>query len=281
MTKNNIAYSLPSDLQDWALRHWHLVDRLAHRRFRDETAAQEASLFVMDTMGGDDWRRLREFSGKARFSTFFCSVAYRLLEDYARKKYGRLRAPAWLTRLGGIWLYFFRLLCMERYPVQEAVALAQNRYPKSVPDNSQAIAEQILTKIPSCGKKQSETVPFDDDHSVAHVLTRHSEQQDKMEDDERRQLFAALAIQLYDEETTEHSTAPLAALITARIRLSDRERLLLKLCHREGISVTEAGRVLGLNRFQVHGQLKRLYARIREQLTNAGLAQELHELLMD
>jgi DNA-directed RNA polymerase specialized sigma24 family protein len=71
----------------------------------------------------------------------------------------------------------------------------------------------------------------------------------------------------------------LEKLVKQPVALSPEERLLLKLCHRDGLSVSEAGRMLGLNRFQTHGRLRRLYSRIREAFELHGLAEELRLLL--
>jgi DNA-directed RNA polymerase specialized sigma24 family protein len=71
----------------------------------------------------------------------------------------------------------------------------------------------------------------------------------------------------------------LEKVLHADISLEPRERLLLKLCFREGVAVAEAGRMLGWNRHQVHGRLRRLLERLRRDFTDAGLDQELRLLL--
>jgi RNA polymerase sigma factor (sigma-70 family) len=278
MTNSDTAYSCPDDLNDWVLSHWHLVDKLARRRFRDEVIAEEASLYVMEQCSADNWQRLRSFAGSARFSTFFCSVTYRLLEDFSRRKFGRLRAPAWLTRLGGIWLYLFRLLCQERHPLHEAVMIAESRYAQPQAGH-QMIAEQILTQIPSCGKIQHRQEPLTENTVLRHDDHPLSTQHHKLEGEEKRLFLAALAVTIFGDQTTDMNITTMAGLFETTLQLTGRERLLLKLCHRDGLSVAAAGRMLGLNRFQVHGQLKRLYRRIQQQLAEAGMAAELHQLL--
>ena len=71
----------------------------------------------------------------------------------------------------------------------------------------------------------------------------------------------------------------LARMSAAGLRLESRERLLLQLCYRDGVAVTEAGRMLGWNRFQTHGRLRRLLERLRQDLHRVGLDQELRLLL--
>ena len=46
-----------------------------------------------------------------------------------------------------------------------------------------------------------------------------------------------------------------------------------------GMAVAEAGRMLGWNRHQVHGRLRRLLARLQQDFAAAGLDEELRQLL--
>ncbi len=45
--------------------------------------------------------------------------------------------------------------------------------------------------------------------------------------------------------------------------------------------MTEAGRLLGLRTDQMHGRLRRLLQRIRQDMEDSGLAQELKGLLQE
>ena len=63
------------------------------------------------------------------------------------------------------------------------------------------------------------------------------------------------------------------------ISLSPDERLLLKLCYQDGLTVAKAGEMLGMSRFQAHGKKRRLMARLKEELERTGLDQELRLLL--
>ena len=84
---------------------------------------------------------------------------------------------------------------------------------------------------------------------------------------------------VFDEATADAGSRLLARVVAANIELAPRERLLLQLCFRDGVAVTEAGRMLGWNRFQVHGRLRRLLERLRRELARVGLEEELRLLL--
>ena len=100
-----------------------------------------------------------------------------------------------------------------------------------------------------------------------------------MTEGEREQLFATLGRVVFDEAVADSGSRLLARVVAANIELAPRERLLLKLCFRDGVAVTEAGRMLGWNRFQVHGRLRRLLERLRRELARVGLEEELRLLL--
>ena len=46
------------DLRKIALAHWHMVNAMARKRFSAEVVAEEAALFVLETLEKDNWERL-------------------------------------------------------------------------------------------------------------------------------------------------------------------------------------------------------------------------------
>ena len=154
----------------WVVEHWELVDRLALRRFVGEPLSQEAALFVMDRLEKDDWELLRCYRGNARLQSYFSSVVYNLLEDFARRKFGRVRPPLWLKKLGGIWLLLYRLLCLERFSIAEAAHLAADRYQHLDRDQIELMADRILGEIPTCGKTQYQEVSLDEQREQSLLL---------------------------------------------------------------------------------------------------------------
>ncbi len=63
------------------------------------------------------------------------------------------------------------------------------------------------------------------------------------------------------------------------ISLTPEDKLLLKHRYQEGLPVTEAGGLLGLNRFQASGRMRRLMARLKTEFERVGLDRELRLLL--
>lgn len=260
----------------WALKHWDLVNRLAGRRFGDDIMAEEAALYVMEMLEKDDWAALRSHRGGTRLKTFFASVVYNLLEDFSRKRFGRVRPPLWLNKLGGVWLLLYRLLCLERLSYLEATSRAAERFQHVSTGQVESAADRILGEIVSCGSAQFQQEQLKEDR---HAGTSGRSAESRAEEEERALVLAGLHHQFFGTAPEGKTEEALSRLANCSIELSSEERLLLKLHHVEGLSVSEAGKKLGLNRFQAHGKLRRLYKRIRKRFESAGHGETLRLLL--
>lgn len=259
-----------------ALAHWNLINRLAVRRFGTAPLAEEAALFVMDSLAADSWKRLQAHSGKGSFKSYLASLSWRLLEDFSRKRFGRVRPPLWVKKLGGIWSVLFSLLCLERLSVSDAVESASCRYPASEKDDLEDAALSLLGRIPQCGKHQGLEFSFDETEAAGD-LNEYPEL--LLEKDEQAYLFASLFSQLTGDNHEVQVPEKFAIILKKGISLRPEERLLLKLLYRDNVGVARAGTLLGLNRDQVNGRVRRLLARLRTDFQNMGLEEELLELL--
>ncbi|WP_161629816.1 sigma-70 family RNA polymerase sigma factor [Desulfogranum japonicum] len=267
-----------STWQETAMAEWKMINRLAMRRFPSEALAEEAALFVINGLAEDNWRRLRAFSGKSSAKTYIAALTHRLLEDFARKRFGRIKPPAWVHRLGGIWTTLFKLLCLERYTPDEAVAIIKNRQPASSATLEHA-AYTLLGEIPSCGEYRGEPAELVEEANPEQDSGQASSQQLELERQERAQLLTILGRMCLSIESPAETEAFVEKISELSFDLAPEETLLLQLCYRDGLSVAEAGRMLGLNRYQVHGRLRRLLERIRNTIRDAGLEKELRQLL--
>lgn len=281
MTTSNPLSNSALVLQQRALSHWDLVNRLAHRRFHKEELAEEAALYVMDTLAKEDWKRLQQFSGKSKFSTYFSSVSFRLLEDFARARFGRITPPKWIKEMGGIWISLFRILCLERFSFADAIHIAETKFQEIEPERIENAAEKIIGEIPHCGKLQQEQ-SFEEEHFIDENHDHpHGSTSQTPEAKQRNQILEALGQEIFgqsiDEENDQYQV--LENLIKHKIALKSEETLLLKLCYIDGLSTTKAGQMLGINRFQAHGRLRRLLARIKKHFVDAGCVDEIRSLL--
>jgi len=251
------------------------INRLAARRFSSPALAEEAALFVLESLERDDWQRVRSHSGHAPFAVYLASLTWRLLEDFARRRFGRRQAPAWVRALGGVHLLLFRLLCLERLGLLEAVELTAQRQHLPILAEIESAAHGILEKIVDCRAHQGLEVDLDEAGQSVRDCTPFT----RFEDEDRDCFLESVFAGVFDREDNDRRTATHAALGRLRLDLAPEERLLLKMCYQDGLSVTRAGELLGLGRHQVHGRLRRLLSRIGDALTRAGIADELRELL--
>lgn len=251
------------------------INRLAARRFSSPALAEEAALFVLDALEEDDWQRVRSHSGPAPFAVYLASLTWRLLEDFSRRRFGRRQAPAWLRALGGIHLLLYRLLCLERLGLPEAVEMAAQRQHHLILAEIEAAAHAILEKIVDCRAHQGLEVELDEAGQNVQDGTPFA----RFEDEDRDCFLESIFAGVFDRGDGGRRAATHAALGRLRLDLAPEERLLLQMCYQDGLSVARAGEILGLGRHQVHGRLRRLLARIGEALARAGLADELRDLL--
>ncbi len=266
-----------NEYKDIVLAHWSLINHMAARRFSGPLA-EEAALYVLEKLQEDDCHRLRTHDGRATWQAFIGMLTSRLLEDFARKKFGRLRPPVWLRKLGGIWLDLYDFLCRQRLSSSDAVEMVLVRS-TALRKQVDRAARTILAKVTDCGRHQGLEVELAEDQPPADSIGQNHRQspEETMAAAERRLFFSLLL-----ETDVDAARLGLVDRLVDALRetgLTAEERLLLQMIYRDQIPVREAGRLLGLNVNQVHGRLRRLLSRLRQNLQQAGLEEELRLLL--
>lgn len=263
--------------EEMYLQNWDFINRLARARFRDENLADEAVIFVHDQLRDSNWKRMTAFEQRSSFKTYLAHVVRRLLEDFARNRFGRKRAPLWIDRLGGVWKELFTLLCIESLSVLQAVQSVCSRSGAAESDFLMDCAAQIVDKVKDCGTVRGPDIPLED----AALETLASAAEHPMDNPEdicsatqsssfMQALRAVLDISDEQEELTDPGTVDhFRHLLSQSLRIDAEGRLLLRLVFEEGLSVSDAGRRLGLNAGQTHGRMRRLQAHIREGITAA------------
>lgn len=248
-------------------KHIPLIDALASKRFPQSVLADEAVVYVLQKLQEDPSRRLAGYSGSCRFSTYLSVVVSRLFEDFSRAKFGRLRPPVWLKRLGGMWLVLFKLLCMERKSFPQAVDEMMTYYDLSA-KTAEHMGATILAEVVDCGHRKGQMVVSDgvegyagDGNDVAGLF----------EEEQRHLLFRALFQKLVADDG--------GGLFDLDFKLSGQEKILLKLCYQDGIGVSTAGEMVGLSVHQAHGKMRRVLARIKKILQDSGKAVALESFL--
>jgi len=265
---------------DWkkkTVEQWEHINKAAVRRFGDGSLAEEAALAVMDGLEANDWQRLRAYSGKASLASFIRVLTARLLEDFARTRFGRVRPPLWVKTLGGIWNKLFAALCLERLRVSEAVEVVFQRQCNVDKEEIEDAAYSLLGRIPDCGTARGYEVPYDEMYHGETV----SELSQQEEQDEQAQMLKYLFQMILGKEEKEISEDGINKFQGLQIQLDPRDKMLLKLCFQDDLGIAAAGRLLGQTRYQAHGRMRRIMARIRREFERIGIDRELLLFLQD
>lgn len=157
-------------------------------------------------------------------------------------------------------------------PFNEAIHIAENRLPSLTQIEIEKMAEEILGRIVDCAMPQIE-------HTDIHPeLTAGDTPFSKTSKTEEKVISQVLS-HIFGETISRQQKDAFEKLFTVRLDLQPAEQLLLKLCYRDGVSQVDAGKILGLNRFQINGRIRRTLDKIRSAFTEAGLADELQLIL--
>lgn len=252
--------------------------RLAERRFPDATVADAAVNYVLEQLQADGFARVRAHDGRASLATFLTTVAAHLIEDYARKRFGRVTVPAWVRERGGLWLRLYELMCRERYSLRDAVGVAAVLFGADAAPVEDA-ARAIRARYPRCGEPGAGEIAMDElpetaDPESAPPSHRAAGLADGLIEQERADLLAWLRAHLATgpdaadpDPAGPDPTAPGARL--PNLTLSPEERLLLSLECLHGLSTVDAGKRLGLGAHQAHGKRRRALERIRRAIAEA------------
>jgi len=254
------------------MANWDLINAMAEKRFGREAVAAEAALFVLEALRKEDWKILRAFSGKASFGTYLRSVVFRLLEDFSRRKYGRLQPPSWLRRLGGIWLLLYSYLCLERLTIAEAVEMSHQRFQARTKAEIERAAREIKRRITDCGSHQMIEVELDEGGLPDAEEGRRRRPEEMLERHQRLELLQAVWAAAMTPGDFEKSSP--AGKVDFPFQLTSQEKLLIRMRYVDGLTVAKIAALLGCSRHRINGRLRRLLMRLRRVLEAGDAAAE-------
>lgn len=258
--------------------NYDFLKQLTRKRFKDNVLAEEAYSYAFEGLAQNDWKRVRAYQEKASFRSYLGCVWCRLIEDFYIKKFGKVTPPRWIQNLGGVWKELFKLLCRQRLSADESIEkiLDEGRYDCSM-DELEMATDDILTNIPTCGRKVGQVSSLNDDQAEAMAdFPLNNVTKDPCTVTIRKEKWIALqalaksffkqsAEELWNAEDSQKLTG-LIAEIRKRLPLNEEEQLILITHFVDGLSITDIGMRLGLNPNQIHGKFRRLMTKIRLKL---------------
>lgn len=276
-----------------ALDHYELIDTLVRKRFPDSAIADEAFVYVMEYLEKENWRRIREYRGRASFTTFLSRVVSNLLSDFSDHKFGKFHTPLWIKNMGPLWEETYKRLSRERMSkkdVEYSLTIGtSDRNPEAV---REAI-EVILEKIPDCGSYKKVKLLSTDPEFLKNSEALNSKEKNVSSEKVQaslnyvslqEELFSFLSDTEKDPRTESPKTKTLKASVLSfrtQLKLSPEDRLFLKIIYQDGLNVKAAGEKLGFSSSWVHKRHKQLLKRIEKALKKTGLDRELKNIISE
>lgn len=264
------------------------IDRLSDRRFGVGGLAEEAAAYVLEALSADDWARCKQFKGNSRPETYIHTLANNALEEFSRKRFGRMRPPEWLKREGPTWVELWKRLCMER----QLDATVLDTFAASGRDMElvRRMVRTIKARMPWCGNSAQE-IPllyFDDAGGEARSAADNLTTDEGAPEQAQRSAYEVLVLSLSylldtpadtsQREQKERNVAgkardfaPMFEKMALQVSLSDEERLVISMVYRDGIKKNQVAVALGLQDHQPGRILKRVFARIAAALADSGI----------
>ena len=230
------------------------IESICRRRFFDAAEADECFIFVLEGLRADDCKRLRAFKGRSSLTTFLYTLVNSLATDFHRHKYGRMRLPETVKRLGQLAQRVYALVCWQRYSWSEAyeIVCLEGLFSAGY---GRFLAETEEVKEAPC-RRNPHFVSTEEDRTW--IPEPAGEEPNPLE---------ILMARMEAREKAE--AARIIKKITAA--LEPEERLLISLVYGSGHSVALAGRTVGLKPATARKRLQRILTRFKEALLARGI----------
>jgi hypothetical protein len=266
---------MPEDPKAKVFAHWDHLNSLCRRRFpKSENLADEALLYMLDKLESDDWRRVRAWEGLGDFLPFIVTLASRLLTDFTRERFGHIRKPSWLAnRKDPLWHSAYRLLVVEKYEREAAVEILRISEPNREAWFIERVVKTILEKCHSRPQYQEQIVSIE---NMGEQSSPDLEPDEALTVKEREMLEALegyLVSYGEPDEAIDNRVAELQKRLQNHVRLSDEDRLLLRMRYVDGVNMKTIVRLLNLSG-DPYKRFNRLIRQLRRTCMQAGLLDE-------
>jgi RNA polymerase sigma factor (sigma-70 family) len=262
------------------LEHWGKINKWAQERFRDSNLALEAADYVLEKLQEESWGRVQQYRGTGSFLAFLRVTAKNLLEEFARKKFGRVRIPSWVKSQGSLAVRIFKLLCWEHLSRTDVVEVLRNEVPgdQDIQSINQTISNIFSRKL-DCGNptEPTESLSLNEAPEVSvtpepHILSP-TEQGDII-----NAVYELVTGSGENKDPTLEPVAQALANLKERLMLSEQDKLLLRMVYEDGMKVSKAGQCLGLSVTTVHNRMRALRRELVEAFDAAGMTEVIREL---
>jgi len=225
-----------------------LESRLARRKGLSEVESEDFSSWAKIRLLRNNGEILRRFRGDSSWRTYLGVVLANLLRDYLDHRFGRWRPSAKARRLGNAAVELETLVRRDGWGVREAVRALRNQGH----DLSDSEAFRMLASMPLRYRRRAV--------GPGALSTLAG---DRPADGP-----------LLADETQARFVEVMESIEEAMDDLAEEDQLILRLRFWEDLTVAQVARSLGIPQKPLYRRVNRLLDRLREHLTDRGLAAE-------
>jgi len=231
--------------------HYDLIqqklERLGRRSGLPEHEAEELRSWALFKLVENDYRLLSAWEGRSSFSTYLTVLLVNLMRDYRIHVWGKWRPSAAAQRRGREAVLLERLWLRDGLSLDEAIRRLR--------------AEHGISLSPAELEK------------IAIALPRRSERRRVGEDALRDvAVDGRVEARIEAKERLKAARRLRAALLPAYRSLPAEDRLLLKLCCGDGLSIAAISSILGRPQRELYSARDRCLKKLRKALEEAGLS---------
>ncbi len=290
--------------------NWHSVvfesgwlqklDKLSTRRFGDGGLAEEAGTYVIDKLSTNEWHCLRSFKGQCKPESYLHTLTSNYLEEFARKRFGRLRPPEWLKQQGALWLQLWKMICLERQLIPSVIEHLCSKNIREVSVIKNAITT-IKARLPWCGSESHREISTSatdspENYDPAAVITSSDSPERELTETVYAETLLLISSLMNDkpvEAVFGDNASTLASnyikknrlkieTIQQKLKLSDEEKILLRMFFQDGLKKSVIAKALGMQEHVPGRLLKKILERISQVFHDQDIdLNDINELSME
>ncbi|VAW96235.1 hypothetical protein MNBD_GAMMA22-1262 [hydrothermal vent metagenome] len=276
------------------------LDKLAARRFAEGGLAEEATTYVIDKLSADEWQCLASFQGQCKPESYLYTVTSNYLEEFARKRFGRLRAPEWLKQQGTLWLQVWKMICLERQLIPSVIEHLCSKNIRDVSVIKNAITT-IKARLPWCGsdshrEQAANTTEIQDDYNPTIIIATNDSPERELTETVYADSLLLISSLMNDkpvEAVFGDNASALAAnylkknkdkitMIQQKLQLTDEEKIVLRMFFQDGLKKSVIAKSLGMQQHIPGRLLKLVLKRISQVFHDLNInLNDINELSME
>ncbi len=244
------------------LEHLSWIEKVAAITCRKNawtTETEDFAAWAKMKMMEDDYAVLRKFRGESSVKTFITTVVVRYFHTYSRDRRGRWRSSAVAVRLGSPARELEMMVRRDGYTLAQAGEKLRTAGLTTLSDVELA---RLLAEMPERAPLRPEEVDADPELADAEASSRADER-------------------VVASETEAQHRAIMGALAQAVGELKPEEQMIVRMHFRDGRTLADVARTLGLAQQPLYRLAPRLRERLHERLIAGGVSPAAVRALLD